>query len=225
VKKRYIIGLTGNIGTGKSTVAQMLASLGAEAIDADLIAHELMAPGTPTWQAIVREFGQGILREDGRIDRSKLGDIVFTDPQALARLEAILHPAVIQEVNCRICTSHAQVIVVEAIKLIETGMHSAYDALWVVTCQPEQQIARLMAQRRMSQEEIRQRMAAQSPQSAKVALADIVIDNSGSLDETRAQVERAWHTLSIQACAKPGANTHRTEHAPTTSRRRYNGAH
>lgn len=197
MSKGYVIGLTGNIGTGKSTVARMLAQLGAHVIDADRVAHELMAPDTPIRQAMVEEFGPCILREEMSIDRAKLGDIVFADPQALARLEALLHPAVIREVNRRICASDARVAVVEAIKLIEAGMQEDYDALWVVTCRPDQQVARLMAQRGMSEEEVRRRMAAQSPQAEKVALADVVIDNSGALTETRAQVERAWRALRI----------------------------
>ena len=201
MSKGYVIGVTGNIGTGKSTVARMMAELGAHIIDADHVAHELMAPGTAIWQAVVEEFGPDVLGEGGQgqsdsvIDRTKLGDIVFADPQALARLEAILHPAVIQEVNRRIHAADARVVVVEAIKLIEAGMHRGYDALWVVTCRPEQQVARLVAQRGTSEEEVRQRMAAQSPQTEKVAWADVVIDNSGSLAETKAQVERAWCAL------------------------------
>jgi len=194
---KYVIGLTGNIGTGKSTVARMLAKLGAQVIDADCIAHELMAPGTSIWQAVVEEFGPEMVGENGAIDRARLGDMVFSDPQALARLEAILHPAVIQEVNRRIRDSDARVVVVEAIKLIEAGMHRRYDALWVVTCQPEQQVVRLATQRRMSEEEIKQRLAAQSPQAEKVALADVVIDNSGTLAETKAQVERAWRAVDL----------------------------
>jgi dephospho-CoA kinase len=195
VSRPYVIGLTGNIGTGKSTVARMLGQLGAQIIDADCVAHEFLIRGTPTWQAVVEEFGSAILREDMSIDRAKLGHVVFADPRALARLEAILHPVIIQEVNRRICTSDAPVLVVEAIKLIETGMHCRYDAVWVVTCRPEQQVSRLVSQRGASEEEIRLRAGAQSPQSEKAALADVVIDNSRSLSQTRAQVGRAWYAL------------------------------
>jgi dephospho-CoA kinase len=195
VTKPRVIGLTGNIGTGKSTVAHILAQLGAQVIDADCIARELLVQGTAVWRAVVEEFGSAVLQEDSTVDRARLGDLVFADPQALTRLEVILHPAVIQEVNRRICASDARVVAIEAIKLIETGMHERHDALWVVTCRPEQQVARLVAQRGMSEEQIRLRTKAQSPQSEKVALADVVIDNSRSLSDTRAQVERAWHTL------------------------------
>ncbi len=195
VSRPYVIGLTGNIGTGKSTVAHMLGQLGAQVIDADSVAHELLRRDTPTWREVVEEFGSAIVGEDMSIDRAKLGRIVFADPQALARLEAILHPAVVQEVDRRICTSDARVLVVEAIKLIEAGMHRRYDAVWVVTCRPEQQVTRLMAQRGMTREEIWRRAEAQSPQSEKVALADVAIDNSLSLSQTRAQVKRAWCAL------------------------------
>jgi dephospho-CoA kinase len=191
----YVIGLTGNIGTGKSTVARMLAKLGAHVIDADHVAHDLLAPGTVTWKAVVEEFGPDILREDRSIDRTMLGAVVFANPEALARLEAILHPVVIQEVNRRISSSCTRVVVVEAIKLIETGMHQGYDALWVVTCPPEQQRARLAAQRGMSEEEVGRRMLTQSSQAEKAGLADVVIDNGGSLAMTRAQVKGAWYSV------------------------------
>lgn len=190
-----VIGLTGNIGTGKSTVMRMLAELGATVIDADGLAHEVIAPGTPGWQQVVDAFGQEIIAADGAIDRARLGAIVFSDPAALARLEAIIHPLVIHEADRRISAIRQGVVVIEAIKLIEAGMHRDCDALWVVTCRPEQQVARLMRDRGMSEVEARRRIAAQPPQSEKVALADVVIDNSGALEETRAQVEAAWKRL------------------------------
>jgi len=192
---KYIIGLTGNIATGKSVVAKMLASLGAKAIDADALAHEVMGKGSSVWKAVVREFGEGILRPDGSIDRKKLGSIVFADKAALRRLEAIVHPAVIARTQELIESSQEPVVVVEAIKLIEAGMHRAYDALWVVTCRKEQQLARLMKQRGLTEEEALQRIEAQPPQEAKLALADVVIDNSGSLEETWEQVKAAWDRI------------------------------
>lgn len=194
-----VIGLTGNIGTGKSTVRQMLADLGAVVIDADQLAHEVIAPGTPGWQRVVDAFGPEIVAADGTIDRARLAAIVFSDPAALARLEAIIHPLVIQETDRRIRAIGHGVVVIEAIKLIESGMHRDCDALWVVIARPEQQVERLMRQRGMSAAEVRRRMAAQPPQSEKAALADVVIDNSGTLEETRAQVEAAWKGLSTDS--------------------------
>jgi len=193
---KYIIGLTGNIATGKSTVLRMLKRLGARAIDADALVHELMEKGTPVWQAVVREFGQGILSSDGSINRQKLGSTVFADEAALRRLEALVHPAVIVRTQELIEGSQEPVVVVEAIKLIESGMDKTCDVLWVVTCSKEQQLARLVKQRGLTEEEARQRIEAQPPQEAKLALADVVIDNSGGLDETWRQVEREWERIS-----------------------------
>ncbi len=194
-----VIGLTGNIGTGKSTVTRMLADLGATVIDADALAHEVIAPGTPGWQQVVDAFGPEVVAADGTIDRARLAAIVFSDPAALARLEAIVHPLVIQEADRRIRAIGRGVVVIEAIKLIESGMVRDCDALWVVTARPEQQLERLVRERGMSAAEVQRRMAAQPPQSEKVALADVVIDNSGTPEETRAQVEAAWRALQAQA--------------------------
>lgn len=195
-----VIGLTGNIGTGKSTVMSMLAALGATVIDADRVAHEVIAPGTPGWSQVVAAFGRGVVAADGAIDRARLGAIVFSDPAALARLEAITHPAIAIAIDQRLRAIERGVVVLEAIKLIESGLYRNCDALWVVTCRPEQQLERLMRDRRMSEAEARQRIAAQPPQSEKIALADVVIDNSGSVEETRAQVEAAWKAIR----RKPG---------------------
>ena len=208
---KYIIGLTGNIATGKSVVSEMLVCLGAKAIDADALAHELMEKGTPIWQAVVREFGppaalrqaqddssghgEGILCRDGSINRKTLGGIVFADEPALCRLETIVHPAVIARTKELMESSQEPVVVVEAIKLIEAGMHRTCDALWVVTCRKEQQLTRLVKQRALTEEEARQRIQAQPPQEAKLTLADVVIDNSGSLDETWRQVKGEWDRI------------------------------
>jgi dephospho-CoA kinase len=192
---KYIIGLTGNIATGKSVVSGMLERLGAKAIDADALAHEVMEKGTPVWQAVVQEFGQDILDAEGSINRKKLGGIVFADEAALRRLEALVHPAVIVRTKELIESSQESVVVVEAIKLIEAGMHRTCDALWVVTCSKEQQLARLVKQRGLTEEEARQRIEAQPSPEAKLALANVVIDNSGSLDETWRQVKREWDKM------------------------------
>lgn len=195
-----VIGLTGNIGTGKSTVMSMLAALGATVIDADRVAHEVIAPGTPGWSQVVAAFGRGVVAADGTIDRARLGAIVFSDPAALTRLEAITHPAVAVAIDQRLRAIERGAVILEAIKLIESGLYRDCDALWVVTCRPEQQLERLMRDRRMSEAEARRRIAAQPPQSEKIALADVVIDNSGSVEETRAQVEAAWQAIR----RKPG---------------------
>ena len=199
--KLYVIGLTGNIATGKSSVARMLACLGAHVIDADKVAHQVMRAGTPAHAAIVAEFGPDIVQQDGEIDRGKLGAIVFANPEALARLEALVHPAVIAAVEQALDEIAASagregvVVVVEAIKLIESGMAETCDALWVVTAPEAAQQARLMQQRGLSEAEAKRRIHAQPPASAKVALADVVIDNGGALQETWRQVQEAWQAV------------------------------
>ena len=142
MSQRLLIGLTGNIATGKSTVARMLADLGATVIDADRVAHEAMRAGTAVHAAILAAFGPEIVRTDGEIDRARLGALVFADPNALARLERIVHPAVTAEVARRIAEAPTPVVVVEAIKLIEAGMAERCDSLWVTTCPSELQVQR-----------------------------------------------------------------------------------
>lgn len=188
----FLIGLTGNIATGKSETAQILAELGALVIDADRVAHEVMRPGGPAYVAVLEAFGREILAADTTIDRAKLGNIVFRDPVALQRLEAAVHPPTIAEVDRRIARASEPVVVVEAIKLIEAGMHRNYDALWVVIAPRSLQIARLMATRGLAEEDAALRVDAQPPQEDKVALADVVLVNDGARDKLRRQVEAAW---------------------------------
>ncbi len=192
---RIRVGLTGNIATGKSTVGRMLAELWAELIDADQIVHGVLAADGAAYPAIVAAFGAGILAPNGAIDRRKLGDIVFADPEALARLESLVHPPVIAEVARRIATSVTPVVVVEAIKLLESGLADDYDTIWVTTCPESAQLKRLMKSRRLTREEALRRIQAQPSQTEKIARADVVIDTSGSLDETRAQVNAAWEAI------------------------------
>jgi dephospho-CoA kinase len=191
-----VIGLTGNIGTGKSAVLAMLRDLGADTIDADAVAHEVMRPGQPAHTGIVQTFGPDILAADGTIDRARLGAIVFRDAAALAQLEGIVHPAVFARMQALVRGSRQPVVVIEAIKLLEAG-HSITlcDVIWVVTSPRDQQITRLMQSRHLSQAEAELRIDAQPPQAEKVRRADVVIDNSGTLDETRQQVESAWQRL------------------------------
>lgn len=191
-----IIGLTGNIGTGKSTVAKMLGELGAHVVDADKLAHQVMRSGTDVHRQIVGAFGRSILSQDGEIDRKRLGDIVFADPEALAQLEAIVHPATIELTDRRIRNAQADIVVVEAIKLIESGMADDCDSVWVTVCRPNQQVGRIVDQRGLSRAEAEQRVRAQPPQEEKITRADVVIDNGGSLSRTRAQVRAAWNRLT-----------------------------
>jgi dephospho-CoA kinase len=191
----YLIGLTGNIATGKSVVARMLERLGAHVIDADRVAHAVMRADGPAYPAVVALFGSEVLGPDREIDRARLGDIVFRDPEALARLEAAVHPATIAEVSRLVAGARAPVVVVEAVKLIEAGMHRAYDALWVVTAPREVQIARLVSTRALSEAEASLRIDAQPPQAEKAALADVVIVNDGTLSDLQRQVESAWAAI------------------------------
>ena len=195
---KYLIGLTGNIGTGKSTVARMLADLGATVIDADALVHDLQRKGTPTYDAIVAEFGPGILRADGEIDRPALGAIVFDDPSRLRALEAIVHPAVAVESAQQISEAATDVVVYEAIKLIEAGRHAMCDAIWVVNSSREVQVERLKRDRRMGESEARRRIDAQPLPEEKLKHATVVIDNGGSLAATRAQVERAYAAIRLK---------------------------
>jgi dephospho-CoA kinase len=197
-RRSILIGLTGNIATGKSEVGRMLADLGARVIDADVIAHEVMRPDGRAYSAVVQAFGPQILAADGSIDRAKLGAIVFRDPAALRQLEAAVHPAVIGEVNCRIAQASDPVVVVEAIKLIEAGMHRYCDALWVVTAPRPLQIVRLMAARGLTEAEAALRVDAQPPQEEKSVLADWVIVNDGELNELRRKVEAGWACIGHQ---------------------------
>jgi dephospho-CoA kinase len=194
--QHILVGLTGNIATGKTCVARILADLGAHVIDADQVAHEVMQPGEPAYRAVIRDFGHEIMAGDGTIDRPKLGEIVFRDPAALRRLEQAVHPEVIAEVKQRITQAPAKVVVIEAIKLLESGMHRDCDAVWVVTAPRGLQIARLMATRDMTREKAVLRIEAQPSQEEKTAVADVIIVNDGDLDALRDQVEVAWAQLS-----------------------------
>ena len=199
----YVIGLTGNIATGKSTVARMLQHLGAEILDADHLAHELLRPETETHAQVVRAFGSYVLTAGGEIDRSRLGRIVFGNPSALALLESLTHPAVIAETLRRIEQSESAVLCVEAIKLLEAGMAATCDAVWVVTSTRARQIERLMAQRGMSRDLAEQRIDVQPDPALKLAQADVRIDNDGALEATWGQVLAAWDRIPCVARIDP----------------------
>lgn len=193
---KYVIGLTGNIAVGKSVVRQMLQHLGAYTIDADSLSHRAMAPGAPAYKPIVETFGQFILDAEKNINRQMLGNIVFSSPDALAKLEAIVHPVVAQAIGALISRATQPVIVVEAIKLLEGNLKDAVDTVWVVDASPEMQLQRLIEKRKMSEAEARQRIAAQNAQSDKLSKAGVVIQNNGNVEETWKQVQSNWSGLA-----------------------------
>jgi len=192
----FVVGVTGRIACGKSTVLRALAELGAATFDADAVYHDLIAPGAPLWRSLRDRFGAGIVDADGAIDRRALGEIVFADPGALADLDRLTHPAVIAELRRRIAATDAAVVAVDAVKLVESGFDRDCDEVWVVVCPPEQQIARLMARNRLSLEEAERRVAAQPSAARMLARADLVINNGGSPERTAQQVRQAWNRLS-----------------------------
>ena len=198
---KTIIGLTGNIAVGKSLVMDLLAERGAFTIDADRLAHEVLLRGRPAFDAVLREFGDGILDADGEIHRPALGKIVFSDAAKLRRLEAITHPAIRLRIDARIRSAPADVVVIEAIKLLEGGLRDRVDAIWVVDASPETQLRRLLERRGMSKSEAQGRIQAQNPQAEKLRQADVIIRNDGNVEETREQLRRAW--AALRASPKP----------------------
>jgi dephospho-CoA kinase len=186
------VGLTGGIGTGKSTVGMMFIELGCHLIDADRITHQLFQPGEPVYTSVIQAFGERILAPDRTIDRKVLGEIVFRDPQARTKLNEIVHPAVIQRQRDWLNEMEAKdpegVSIVDAVLMIEVGTYKYYDKIVVVTSTPEVQRQRLRARSGLSEEQIEARIRSQMPLNEKVKYADFVIDNSGDLAETRRQV-------------------------------------
>jgi len=192
---KYVIGITGNIATGKSVVRKMLEHLGAYGIDADALAHRAMAKGAPGYPLILKTFGHWILDQDEQIDRKMLAKVAFSDPNALEKLEAIIHPLVAHAVDVLIRRANQPIIVIEAIKLLESDLAAGCDTVWVVDAPAELQIARLMHKRKLSEAAARQRIAAQSPQALKLRAAKVVIRNNGSFENTWEQVQQAWEQL------------------------------
>ena len=190
---KRLIGLTGNIATGKSTVRRILVQLGAVAIDADETAREVVQPGRPALDEIARVFGPDVIQADGSLNRRALAAIVFSDPQKLRTLERITHPAVRAAIAERVAAlPPASVIVLEAIKLLESGWRPYCDQIWVTTCRPETQLLRLMQSRGMSEQEARMRIDAQPPQAEKIAAANVVIDTDVSITAMQEQIESEW---------------------------------
>lgn len=188
--KPFVIGVTGGIAMGKSAVLTILAESGFETIDADQVYHELIKPGAALYDDLIRAFGAGIIDSDGTIDRRALGAIVFSDTAALARLDALTHPAVVSAVRSRIAASTSMRIAIDAVKLIESGMADLCDSVWLVVADPKVQIQRLVARNGLSQEEATRRIASQPDESLRRARVDHVIDNSGTRDQLRQAVTR-----------------------------------
>jgi dephospho-CoA kinase len=208
---KYIIGLTGNIATGKSVVRKMLEHLGAFGIDADEVAHRAMSHGGPAYEGVIRLFGEWILDSGGEINRKALGRLAFADAKLLDQLEDIMHPLVIQAVDLLIRRAHASVIVLEAIKLFESGLADACDTVWVVDCTADAQIDRLIRKRGLSESTARQRISAQPAQKEKLARAKVVIQNSKSFEDTWNQVQAAWAAGAQPAEPLPAAPVVRGE--------------
>ena len=192
---KIVIGLTGNIATGKSVVRKMLEHLGAYGIDADALGHRAIAKGAPGYQPVLNTFGRWLLGPDEQIDRAKLARIVFSDPEALSRLEAIVHPLVRQAVDILVRRARERVIVLEAIKLLESPLRASCDSLWTTYAPPEVQLSRLVQKRAMTPAAARQRILAQSAQEEKMAVANVVIHNDGTFEDTWRQVSAAWTTM------------------------------
>jgi dephospho-CoA kinase len=209
------VGLTGGIASGKSVVGEMLVALGAHLIQADILAHELMQPGHRVYEEVVQRFGRGILDPDGRVNRIRLAEMAFGTPATgvpsrVEELNRLVHPAVIkrqdewmEEIGRR---EPGGVAVVEAALILEAGAAERFDRLLVVTCRPEQRVQRWAARMKIDEEsarcEVSRRMAAQLPDEEKLKAADYIIDNSGSLDETRRQVDYVFAKLREEAVGK-----------------------
>jgi len=198
-----IIGLTGGIGSGKSTVAAMLADLGAIVIDADKVGHEVYLPGTEGFRRVVEAFGRDVVGSDGTIDRRILGARVFGDLASLKRLNALVHPLIGDEIRTRLQAAVGSAdqgrtrrpIVVEAAIMMEAGWRF-FDRIWVVVVTPETALTRVVASRGLSRDDVERRIAAQMTNAERERIADLVIRNDGTLDVLRAQVEAAWRALS-----------------------------
>jgi dephospho-CoA kinase len=190
------IGLTGGIASGKSTVADRLAQRGAVIIDSDLLAREVVAPGSAGLRAVIARFGEQVLAADGSLNRAALGSIIFDDPQARRDLEAIIHPAVRARATELSAAAAPGSVVVQVIPLlVETGQSDAFDQVWVVDADPAVQRTRLQQRDGLSPAEAQARLQAQASRAQRLAVADVVLANDGSADQLRQQVDQEWEKL------------------------------
>ena len=211
-QEKFLIGLTGNIGTGKSVVRRMLGHLGAYGIDADALGHRAIMKGAPGYQAVVDTFGRYILDKAGNIDRKKLARIVFEDVDALEALESIIHPLVSRAIDILVQRTPHQIVVIEAIKLFDSDLSSKCDTVWVTYTPEAMQVQRLSERRGMSDMEALSRIKQQSSQKDKIAKADLVVVNDSSFEKVWKQVYNAWNKLSVNVEAEKEA-----ERAATSS--------
>ncbi|MEV7598634.1 dephospho-CoA kinase [Kitasatospora sp. NPDC089797] len=196
------IGLTGGIGAGKSEVSRLFAARGAVIVDSDLIAREVVAPGTDGLAAVVAEFGPQVLREDGALDRPALGAVVFADPAKLRALNAIVHPLVrARSAELEAAAAPDAVVVHDVPLLAENGLAPLFDLVVVIDADDEVRLDRLVRLRGMAEEEARARMAAQAARADRLAIADLVIDNGGPLEALSARVDEVWAELVKRAAA------------------------
>jgi dephospho-CoA kinase len=192
---KYVIGLTGNIATGKSVVRKMLEHLGAYGIDADALSHRAVAKDGPAYPLVLKAYGEWVLDEEGQIDRTRLAKIVFADPKALDRLEAIVHPLVSLAIDLLIRRARHSVVVIEAIKLLESDLAAGCDSVWVVDAGEDLQVSRLLHKRNMNELAAQQRISSQGPQERKLRAANVVIHNTDTFEGTWEQVQTEWAKL------------------------------
>ena len=201
----YVIGVTGGVGTGKSTVTRMLGELGAATIDADQLAHQVILPGGPAYAGLVAAFGQTILQADGSVDRRRLAQLAFASQDATRRLNNIVHPPVIELIRARVAELAAagrQVAVLDVPLLYESGLDQSCDEVWVVKAWPSVRRRRLLARNGPAADQMIEREAWQMPMAAKLARADVVIDTSRGFARTRAQVQARWPVVQERLAAR-----------------------
>ena len=196
-----LVGLTGGIGSGKSTVARLLERLGAAVIDADQLARDAVAKGTPGFEAVVRAFGEEIVAPDGDLDRRALAAIIFADPERKSVLESIVHPEVARRFGEQVDELRGtdRVVVYVSPLLVELGLAPAFDVVIVVTASPHLRVSRVASGRDLSPDDVRGRMASQATDEQRMEVADILVDNDGSLAELEPQVDRIWSDLVARA--------------------------
>lgn len=195
----YLVGLTGGIASGKSHVASLLRDLGAATIDADDVAREVVIPGSIGHSEVVKEFGDSILQPDGAINRERLGSLVFSDPKKRNRLESILHPLIRKRTQEIISEQTSAVVVYSVPLLVEAAVDYPFDVVITVEAGEENQLARLLRSRGLSEEEALLRISSQTSPDRRIAAANFVIDSSGTKEQTKAQVEKVWDSISQSA--------------------------